>query len=204
MKRISLVVLIAIACAASAQAQEPSMQTLEREFRDLPMETRQFVQPLFWLHGNESKERLTTYIEKMAEVHNGGFCAESRPHDDWLGPRWFSDLDVCLQAAKKNNLKMWIFDEKWFPSQVVDNKVPPEYAAKQLEATAIPVDGPGKFSQDGFGDKNLVAVIAGKLVEGGIDPDSLIRLNPVNGIVTWDVPTDRDAAPAAFPTASGR
>ena len=167
------------------------MQILERQFRDLPMETRQFVQPLFWLHGNESKDRLTSYIEKMAEGHNGGFCAESRPHDDWLGPRWFSDLDICLQAAKKNNLKMWIFDERWWPSQTVAGKVPPEYAAKQLEATAIPVDGPGKFSQDGFGDKNLVGVIAGKLVDGGIDAESLVKLTPENGIIAWDAPAGK-------------
>jgi len=188
-KRFAFIILAMI--GFSAQAQEPSMQILERKFRDLPMETRQFVQPLFWLHGNESKDRLNSYVEKLAKGQNGGFCAESRPHDDWLGPRWFSDLDICLQAAKKNNLQMWIFDERWWPSQTVAGKVPPEYAAKQLDATAIPVEGPSLFSQDGFGGESLVAVIAGKLVEGGIDPDSLIRLNPVNGIVTWDVPAGK-------------
>ena len=197
MKRQVVFIGCLLAIMSVAKGEE-SFSILERQFRDMPMEARRFVQPLFWLHGNESKERLDMYIAKMAEGHNGGFCAESRPHDDWLGPRWFSDLDVCLQAAKKNNLKMWIFDEKWWPSQTIAGKVPPEYAAKQLEATAIPVDGPSKFSQDGFGDKNLVAVIAGKLAEGpdgsgqgGIDAQSLVRLMPENGTVKWDAPAGK-------------
>ncbi|MDO8587084.1 MAG: hypothetical protein Q7T82_08605 [Armatimonadota bacterium] len=85
MKRIITLILLLI--AAAAQASEPSMQILEKQFQTMPMEARRFVQPLFWLHGTESKDRLNLYIDKMAEVHNGGFCAESRPHDDWLGPR---------------------------------------------------------------------------------------------------------------------
>ena len=193
MKKL-LATIIAAALTAvipAAHASEPSMRVLEKQFRGMPMEARRFVQPLFWLHGNESKDRLNLYIDKMVEGHNGGFCAESRPHDDWLGPRWFSDLGVCLQAAKKNDLKMWIFDEKWWPSQTLDGRVPPEYAAKQLEATAIPLDGPSQFSQDGFGDKNLVAVIAGKVVDAAIDPESLIKLTPDNGKITWDAPAGK-------------
>ena len=61
----------------------------------------------------------------MAEGGNGTFTAESRPHRDWLGEGWFRDLGICLEAAKKNNLTMWIFDEKWWPSQEVGGKVPP-------------------------------------------------------------------------------
>lgn len=152
------------------------------------MEARRFVEPLFWLHGTESKDRLQFFVGKVAEGHNGGFCAESRPHNDWLGPKWFSDLDICLQAAKKNNLKMRIFDEKWWPSQTVGGSVPPEYAAKRLGATVTPVEGPDRFSQEGFDDKNLVAVIAGKVLAEGIDSQSLVKLTPVNGKITWDIP----------------
>ena len=82
------------------------------------------------------------YVGKVAEGGNGCFTAESRPHSDWLGPGWFRDLGICLEAAKKHNLKMWIFDEKWWPSQGIGGRVPPRYAAKRLEAAAVEVEGP--------------------------------------------------------------
>ena len=50
MKRVFMIMLPILAC--TAQAQEPSMQILERQFRGMPMEARQFVQPLFWLDRN--------------------------------------------------------------------------------------------------------------------------------------------------------
>jgi len=77
--------------------------SLEKQFRELPMEAKRLTGPLFWLHGDESKERLEMYLEKVAESGNGCFTAESRPHKDWLGEGWYRDLDICLQAAKKHN-----------------------------------------------------------------------------------------------------
>ncbi len=193
MKRWIVVVAI-LACALSLAAQEPSWKTLERQFREMPMEARRLTGPLFWLHGdaNETKERLELYLGKVAEGDNGSFCAESRPHSDWLGPRWFDDLDICLQAAKKLDLKMWIFDEKWWPSQTVDGKVPPEYAAKKLEASASVVDGPTHVSESGFRE-HFVAAIAGKLIGEAVDPNSLIDLKPFikDGALNWDAPEGR-------------
>ena len=52
------------------------------------------------------------YVGKVAEGGNGCFTAESQPHADWLGPGWFRNLAICLEAAKKHDLKMWICDEK--------------------------------------------------------------------------------------------
>ena len=103
--------------AASLCVAEPA--DLETRFRDLPMEARRFTGPLFWMHGdsNETRERLESYLEKVAEGGNGCFTAESRPHSDWLGPRWFDDLDICLNKARELGLRMWIFDERWWPSQ---------------------------------------------------------------------------------------
>lgn len=188
MKR-SVVMLMCCLCAlTSTLTAEPSWTTLEKQFTDVPMEARRLTGPLFWLHGDESKERLEFFLDKVAEGHNGSFCAESRPHNDWLGPRWFSDLDICLQWAKKNDLKMWIFDEKWWPSQTVANKVPAQYRAKKLQTTAELVTGPRGLTSAAIG--NLVAVIAGKRTDNGIDPNSLVDLTSAirDGSVSWDVP----------------
>ena len=59
--------------------------TLENRFLELPKESRRQTGPLFWLHGDETPERLNAVLDKVAEGGNGAFTAESRPHKEWLG-----------------------------------------------------------------------------------------------------------------------
>ena len=75
-----------------AEADASDIAGLEKQFTELPAESRRLTGPLFWLHGDESKERLEMYVGKMAEGGNGTFTAESRPHKDWLEEGWFRDL----------------------------------------------------------------------------------------------------------------
>ena len=104
----------------------------------------------------------------MAEGGNGCFTAESRPHSDWLGPGWYRDLGICLEAAKKHNLKMWIFDEKWWPSQGIGGKVPPRYAAKRLAAAStVEVEGPRTCQADGYAGDRYIAAVAGRVTADG-------------------------------------
>jgi hypothetical protein len=177
--------------AAALAAGVVSAGSLEEQFRDLPMEARRLTGPLFWLHGDESPERLEMYLQEVARSGNGGFTAESRPHRDWLGPAWFRDLGICLDAARKLNLEMWIFDEKWWPSQMIGGKVPARYATKVLVAEAADAGGGNLFEADGYGGERYVAAVAGQAVEGGaIDGKTLLDLAPYikNGRLSWQAP----------------
>lgn len=167
-----------------------SLSELRTQFTEMPMEARRLTGPLFWLHGNESKERLEEYIDIIAQGHNGSFCAESRPHTDWLGPGWYRDLEICLNAAKKHNLKMWIFDEKWWPSQTLGGNVPERYRAKRLHARAMTVEGPKRLTDTGFSGRQFIAALAGKIVGDEINGDTVIDLSNhiKDGNLTWDVP----------------
>jgi hypothetical protein len=194
MLRFAMVVgVIGIAVLAALGA-EPTIAQVEQQFRTLPMEARRLTGPLFWLHGMESKQRLEQYVAKVAEGGNGSFTAESRPHNDWLGPRWYEDLAICLDAARKHDLKMWIFDEKWWPSQMIGGKVPPKYATKTLVAQAVDVDGPKLFEAEGYGGPRHVAALAGKLADdGAIDGESLVDLAPNirDGKLSWQIPAGK-------------
>ncbi|HOD50765.1 MAG TPA: glycosyl hydrolase [Candidatus Hydrogenedentes bacterium] len=150
---------------------QPALDELERVFTEVPMEARRWTGPLFWLHGDESRERLEMYLGKVAEGGNGCFTAESRPHNDWLGEGWFRDLGICLEAAKRHNLDMWIFDEKWWPSGEAGGRVPAEYASKRLQAAVFENAGAIPPSVE-----NLVAVIAGRAKGEGWDGNSLLDL----------------------------
>jgi hypothetical protein len=182
------------AIAGAALAGQDDFAVLERQFRELPMEARRLLGPLFFLHGDDTPERLKMYVAKVAEGGNGCFTAESRPHPDWLGPGWFRDLAICLEAAKKHNLKMWIFDEKWFPSQVIDGKTPPRYAGKRLEAAGVDVEGPRAFEAADYCGERYIAAVAGRLTpDGRIDGDSLVDLAPHvrAGKLSWPVPAGK-------------
>ena len=93
-------VSIAVSIASSAPTDEPSITTVEQQFRELPMEAKRVTGPLFWLHGDESQERLEMYLDRVAESGNGCFTAESRPHQDWLGEDWYRDLKSACRPPR--------------------------------------------------------------------------------------------------------
>lgn len=185
---------LSLAAPATAQQPEPDFATVERHFRDLPLAAREHTGPLFWLHGDESQKHLEDYVAKVHEGGNGSLTAESRPHRDWLGPDWYRDLGICIEACRQRGLKLWIFDEKWWPSQGVGGKVPERYAAKRLVATSVDVDGGRRHEVLGHGGPRHVASIAGRLADDGesILPD-LVDLAPFvrDGALAWTVPAGR-------------
>ncbi len=178
--------------AGGKASAEEDWDILERQFAELPMESRRLTGPLFWMHGdeNETRERLEMYVEKVAQGGNGCFIAESRPHSDWLGPKWYEDLKICAEAAKELDLEMWVLDERWWPSQTVAGKVPPEYRVKRLAAEATDVKGPVTFEATGYDGDHFVAAIAGRKKADGIDGDSLVDLRSFikNGKLIWNAP----------------
>ena len=168
--------------------------TMEEQFRELPMEARRLTGPLFWMHGdeNETKQRLEDYLEIVAAGGNGCFTAESRPHKDWLGPGWYRDLDICLQKAKQLDLKMWIFDERWWPSQSIGGTVPPRYAAKTLVADAVDVKGPRLYESEGYAGDRYISAVAGRLNDSKeILGESLVDLAAFikEGKLSWNAPS---------------
>jgi hypothetical protein len=170
--------------------------TLEEQFRELPKEACRNTGPLFWLHGDETPERLNAVLDKVAEGGNGCFTAESRPHKDWLGEGWYRDLGVCLDAAKRLDLKMWIFDEDWWPSQTVAGKVPQQCAAKKLAGKAEKVTAGGTYQGTPGETSNFIALVAGRLdADGAVEADTLRDLTSLarKGPVRWTPPADGKA-----------
>jgi len=74
-----LVLMAILTIPMAATAGQPSLAMLEEQFRELPMEAKRLTGPLFWLHGDETRERLEMYLQKVAESGNGCFTAEARP-----------------------------------------------------------------------------------------------------------------------------
>ncbi len=86
------------------------------EYRSIP----------FWSWNNELDEKsLTDQIEEMKKVGIGGFVIHARTglKTPYLGEKWFSCVEACLNKAKELKMNVWIYDENGWPSGFVGGKL---------------------------------------------------------------------------------
>lgn len=74
-----------------------------------------YIFPFFWQHG-EDEATLREYMRAIDESNIKGVCVESRPHPDFCGERWWHDMDIILDEARKRKMKVWILDDSHFPT----------------------------------------------------------------------------------------
>ena len=74
-----------------------------------------YILPFFWQHG-EDEATLRKYMEVIDEANIKAVCVESRPHPDYCGPKWWEDMDIIMEEARKRDMKVWILDDSHFPT----------------------------------------------------------------------------------------
>ena len=109
------------------------------------------VLPFFWQHGEDE----ATLREMMAAIHGANcraVCVESRPHPDFCGPKWWQDMDVILDEARKRNMQVWILDDSHFPTGFANDalKEKPDALCRQaIVLNTRPLDpAAGKMTLD--------------------------------------------------------
>ncbi len=157
-----------------------------------------YIFPFFWQHGEEEAV-LREYMGAIYDCGIRAVCVECRPHPDFLGPKWWQDLDIILDEAKKRGMKIWILDDAHFPTGYANGamKDEPDEKWKQfLYHKTVTVFGPAKeviidaasqarYSKPlmrgqsflmgispetrTFQDETLVSVVLAKAVKDGID-----------------------------------
>ena len=103
------------------------------------------ILPFFWQHG----ESEATLREMMAAIHGANcraVCVESRPHPDFCGPKWWQDMDVILDEARKRDMKVWILDDSHFPTGFANGALEgkPDSLCRQsifLNSLSLPGEG---------------------------------------------------------------
>lgn len=78
--------------------------------------------PFFWQHGEE-EATLREYMDVIQKSNCQAVCVESRPHPDFCGEKWWKDMDVILDEARKRNMKVWILDDSHFPTGYANGAV---------------------------------------------------------------------------------
>lgn len=158
-----------------------------------------YILPFLWMKG-EGKEAIEVEIERIRECGIREICVESRPHPDFMGPVWWEEMDLIMDLAKKNQMKVWLLDDSKFPVGYANGafKEKPELAKVYLAERHMDVIGPAKDSAvliEPFlgSDGKLMAVLACKKTDTetlNIDGGEVLNLTDKveDGIVYFDIP----------------
>lgn len=108
------------------------------------------ILPFFWQHGEDEKT-LRKYMKAMYEANCRAVCVESRPHPDFAGPKWWEDMDVILDEARKRDMKVWILDDSHFPTGYANGALknyPDSMCKQNIFMTKYDVNTDGSVSLD--------------------------------------------------------
>ncbi|OMF37768.1 glycosyl transferase family 2 [Paenibacillus sp. FSL H8-0548] len=157
-----------------------------------------YLLPFLWQRG----ETEAVIREELARIDEAGIkavCIESRPHPDFLGPGWWTDVDIIMDEARSREMRVWVFDDDHFPTGHAAGKMKdasPLLRRRFLGERRIDAVGPmkeasfliGPWLQEG---DVLVAAYAAKRERGSgviigdmIDVEAFIQQN----VLYWDVP----------------
>ena len=111
--------------------------------RLLKGEWENHILPFFWQHGEDEKT-LREYMAAIDGANCRAVCVESRPHPDFCGEKWWTDMDVILDEARKRGMKVWILDDSHFPTGFANGAVksaPVELHRQSVCASSVRLDG---------------------------------------------------------------
>jgi len=112
------------------------------------MSNQNHFMPFLWVHGEEAAV-YREMIKAIDEANIKSFCVESRPHEFFLEEKWWQDLDVIIDEAKKRSMSFYILDDKHFPTGYANGaaeKAPNELRRQSLFSKVIPVKKGEKVS----------------------------------------------------------
>lgn len=90
---------------------------------------KNYIYPFFWPDEN-APEKIPEEVEAVYRSGCGGLCLEARPFEDFGGETWWHTAKTVLEEAKKRGMKVWILDDKHFPTGYANGGI--EYKHPEL------------------------------------------------------------------------
>ena len=85
-----------------------------------------YLLPFYWQHGTH-RDRIPAQIQRIYDSGCRALCVESRPHPDFCGPDWWGDMDIILAECERRDMKVWILDDKRFPTGYANGFIEKKY-----------------------------------------------------------------------------
>ena len=106
------------------------------------------ILPFLWMRG-EDEQIIRSELAKIYKSGIRSVCLEARPHPDYAGEKWWHDVDIVIDEAKKRGMTIWILDDAHFPTGMANNGLAkhPEKARRFLVSQFVDVVGPMPAAQ---------------------------------------------------------
>ena len=79
------------------------------------------IMPFLWMQGAE-RSALEGEIDSIYNNNIRAFIVESRTHPDFCGEGWWRDMDIVLSKAKTLGMRVWVLDDKHYPTGFANDK----------------------------------------------------------------------------------
>ncbi len=157
-----------------------------------------YILPFFWQHGEDD----AVLIEEMNRIYQSGIkavCVESRPHGGFCKEEWWEDLDLIMAEARRRDMKVWLLDDKKFPTGFANGLIQDKYphlGKRHIQERHVDVVGPLKNatllagSRPGVVETLICAVAYKRLGTGNDLSTECVNLtsNVKGGFLYWDIP----------------
>lgn len=104
-----------------------------------------YVAPFLWLH-NEDDSLIVKELHRIHACGIGAVCIESRTHGEFCRDDWWSDVRLILDTCKSLGMKLWILDDKHFPSGyangILEREEHKHLRAVCIRARRVDITGP--------------------------------------------------------------
>ena len=162
----------------------------------LGRESTEYILPFFWQHGEEHGV-LAGELDAIERANIRAFCVESRTHEQFGEDKWWEDFGFLLAEARRRGLRVWLLDDKRFPTGYANGYVAAHPALRKTlirlewRDFAGPLRGRRLIPPPLGEDEAFVSIAAYRREENGFvftgeGVDLLPRL--ANGLISWDVP----------------
>jgi hypothetical protein len=158
-----------------------------------------YILPFLWMHDGNT-HRLRDQVKQVYDSGVRALCVESRPHERFCEKAWWDDMEIVLDEAKARGMKVWILDDKHFPTGYANGLIEKKYPERrrwQIIERHTDVIGP-------MPGASLLLPQIGKPSEAGLlgvvayprnGKDETVDLKPVDltdkirgSFVYWDIP----------------
>ena len=114
-----------------SQRNKEQLLTLQKLLYEDGLYMANHIFPFLWMRGEE-ESILREELSKIRECGISAVCVEARPHDDFCGPGWWHDMDIVLDEARQHDMKVWILDDKHFPTGYANGGIEKHPERKKL------------------------------------------------------------------------
>ena len=188
---------------------------MERLEKVLKGQDESCILPFLWLKG-EDNEKIREELDRIGECGIREVCLEARPHPEFCREGWWRNLDFIMAEAKKRGMRVWVLDDKKFPTGYgngVFEKKHPELSKIYLAQRHVDIMGPcrgGASLVENFlpPDGRLLGILACPKPDGetlAVLGEGILDLTESykNGFVFYDLPKGAYRLFVLFTTRTG-